>query len=333
MTLLDSYYHLLSKAVPGTPLERSAVLYRLLHGALYRNVRKPSMGLFGPDPVLGWRNRRSVRVIHPSFEFRVSYRTDENGRRVTGYQGQKADVVLLGCSWTFGHGVADRQTFSHLLWEHEAVATHNYGCMGYGPAHGYLLLRDSGIIENACSQNGTVVYSWVPDQLIRAWRRREWIELNAWVDAGRPTHPVFDLDNGELRHGGLIGPAEGVEDPHLLPGLVERMEWRLTIRLLSEMKRTAERSGRRFTVLIPPLPAAEPEQRARTRLIELMKNARIPFLDLCDSGPGSRMFYRFDGHPTPQWHECVAERLAVLVRPSRPSGHPVSGQRPKPCTP
>jgi hypothetical protein len=266
------------------------------------------------DNLLGWTHRPKVRVTHPSFEFRATYETDESARRVTGYDGTEARLVLLGCSWAFGHGVDDHETFGAMLANHHGVPSLNYACMGYGPAHGYLQLANRTDLGAVSCDGCEVCYIWVPDQLMRAWRRREWIQLNSWVNPDGPSHPVFDLRNGVLHYGGLIHEAEGVSDPLLLPGLVQRLEWATTVALLRAMRDSVASTGRHFSVVIPIVPDTPNDQVAACRMVELLHRAAVPCIDLNSLRSAHRLvdtelFFRFDGHPRPAWHQLTATGL------------------------
>jgi hypothetical protein len=314
MNLIDTYYHALSRVVPGTPIARSKSLNQAFHSLLYERVRKPRLGLFKADDLLGWSHRAGVKTAHPSFEFRATYTTDHDGRRVSRYGGAQARILVLGCSWAFGHGVDDDDTASARLTAEFHVPAYNLACMGYGPAQNYLMLAHRIALRELTAADAVVAYIWTPDQLIRAWRRREWVELNSWVNPNGPSHPVFDLMNGELHHAGLIGSTDAVTDPSLLPGLTERLEWRTTLALIDAMALLVTHAGRRFLVVVPPVPARERDLLHARRMCGLLAGSNIPFLDLASpktSGiaPGP-LFYRFDGHPTRHWHAIVAKALA-----------------------
>lgn len=323
MSLIDTYYHTLSKVVPGTPVARSKILNQVLYAVLYGRARKPWLGLFKPDDLLGWSHQAGCKTVHPSFEFRATYTTGPDGRRVSGYSGTRAQLLLLGCSWAFGHGVNDEETAAARLTSGFLIPAYNLACMGYGPAQSYLMLTHRVALRDLTAPDAVVAYIWTPDQLIRAWRRREWVELNSWVNPDGPSHPVFDLADGGLRHAGLIGSAEAVTDSFLLPGLTERLEWRTTIALIDAMAGVAAGAGRRFLVVVPPVPAREPDQRRARRMCMLMAERDMPFLDLTSPETGAMgggpLFYRFDGHPTRHWHAVVADALAGICESRVPS--------------
>lgn len=318
MKPLDAYYHALSLTVPRTPLVRSRTLNRTLHGFAYQRLRKPSLGLIRPNATLGWAHVPGQRAVHPSYEFRVTYETDDLGRRVSGYTGTDAQVLLLGCSWAFGHGVEDHESLAAQLSTERHVPTLNYACMGYGPAQAYLQLSQLIDLDAVCGPQGFVIYVWSPDQLIRSWRRREWIELNAWVNPTGASHPVFDIVDGRLTHAGLIDATNSVTDPLLLAGTVERMEWRLTIALIEAMRDHTAKAGRRFAVIVPPVPDGTRGHDLTQQMIARLTAHDVPFLDLTPHGvsSGDSMFYRFDGHPTPAWHATIADALADVLAPA-----------------
>ncbi|WP_432190865.1 hypothetical protein [Streptomyces sp. bgisy027] len=318
MRPLDMYYQALSLIAPRSPLVRSRILNEALHGIPYTRLRKPHLGMFQPDSVLGWSHVEGTQAVHPSFEFRARYKIDGSGRRETGYSGKSSKVAILGCSWAFGHGVNDDETFAARLFRDQSVPVHNYACMGYGPAQAYLQLLHRVDLKQAVESDGVVAYVWVPDQLMRAWRRLEWIVLNSWVNPHGPSHPVFDLDNQGLRHAGLVGREGATVDSPLLPGVVERTEWRITTLLISAMHELVTATGRQFMVVVPPLPDRKQDQAAGQKLAALLAGSGVPCIDMnhevnlrrSDSGA---MFYRFDEHPTAAWHAIVADSLAKAI--------------------
>lgn len=312
------YYQALSLIAPRTPMVRSRALNNALHGIPYTRLRKPRLGMFQPDSILGWSHVEGAEAIHPSFEFRARYKIDGAGRRETGYRGESADLAVLGCSWTFGHGVNDNDTFAARMFRQQGLPVHNYACMGYGPTQAYLQLLHRVDLMRVLANDGVVAYFWVPDQLMRAWRRSEWIALNSWVNPHGPSHPVFDLDGQGLRHVGLVGQEGARVDPPLLPGVVERTEWQVTVLLIRAMHELVTATGRHFIVVVPPLPDRKCDRATGQKLAALLAASRVPCIDMSREGNPRRsdsnaMFYRFDEHPTATWHAIVADSLAKVI--------------------
>ncbi|WP_143048029.1 hypothetical protein [Streptomyces sp. 2314.4] len=129
---------------------------------------------------------------------------------------------------------------------------------------------------------------------------------------------MFDLADDKLRHFGLVGREGARVDPPLLPGLVERTEWRITALLAKAMHELVSAAGRRFVVIVPPLPNRKYDQTAGQKLTDLLTESGVPCLAMnheanlrCSDSSG--MFYRFDEHPTATWHAAVADSLATAI--------------------
>ncbi len=325
--LLDLYFRGLGLVVPGTPLARSKLGYRLLQDFPFRHFGKPSLGLYEHDDLLGWRLRPDATARHSAYEFRVVYRTDETGCRVTPAPSAcDARVAVLGCSWTFGHGVGDDETFAHLL-SASGLSCRNGGVPGYGPAHGLLLLGRPGWLEWAASTGAVLLYCWCPDQLLRAWRRDSWIRVNSWVSPTGRAHPVFDLEHGELVHGGLIGLEDALAETTDSLRLIERMEWRISVELCKAMSAKTAARDVGFFVVLPPV-RDDDEAAVVARMSTALAAAGVPHLDLergyrTDGGPRRRdLFFTSDSHPSPVWHRLVAGRLTEeMARAGPASAH------------
>ena len=314
--LIDLYFRALGNLVPGTPLARSKLGHRLLQDFPSRHFVKPSLGLYELDDLLGWRLQRGVTARHSAYEFRVVYHTDESGCRATPSSATDARLAVLGCSWTFGHGVDDDQTFASLL-SAAGFPCRNGGVPAYGPAHALLLLRRRGWLDWAADAGAVLLYCWCPDQLLRAWRRDSWIRINSWVNPGGRTHPVFDLEHGELVHGGLIGLEGAAVEATDSLRLIERMEWRVTIELCKAMRSAAAARDIPFFIVLPPV-RDEDESAIVARMSAELAIAGVPHFDLdrkYDDGRrrGRDMFFTSDSHPTPAWHRQVADGLAAKL--------------------
>jgi hypothetical protein len=114
-----------------------------------REMRKPSnrvtwASLHRPDPMLGWTLTDSIqyrsRLVDPAgaLQYDVTY-TVESGRRRTpaapaaDTESARPVVVAAGCSFTFGHGLNDEDTWPWLLQEQlPEYQVLNAGVMGYG---------------------------------------------------------------------------------------------------------------------------------------------------------------------------------------------------------
>ena len=108
------------------------------------------------DPVLGYGAKQmesqtsSRRTRGDEVVFDVMYTTDEKGRRITPDNNATADtlILLFGCSFTFGEGLNDKETFAWQLGEllGPKFQVYNYGFHGYG-SHQMLALLESDRLD------------------------------------------------------------------------------------------------------------------------------------------------------------------------------------------
>jgi lysophospholipase L1-like esterase len=164
---------------------------RLFWDGFYLKPQEPYTEL---DPVRGWRNRSEVSVVFAAPEFGTVVSNNAWGYRSAPVELARSPgrprVVLLGDSFTYGHGVEDDETFGAqlgvLLPELEVI---NTGVDGYGTAQQLLLLRDEGL----CFQPDVVVVAFFWNDL--ADNRKE-----AGAALGQPPGVVawFSMEDGEL---------------------------------------------------------------------------------------------------------------------------------------
>jgi len=109
-----------------------------------------------PDPVLGYRpvsrqiRSHCIKKYGSTEVYNAIYTSLDSGWRVTPQRGNTADtaVVFFGCSFTFGEGLKDSETFPYrvgqLLGDRYQVL--NLGFSGYG-AHQMLAEIESGRLD------------------------------------------------------------------------------------------------------------------------------------------------------------------------------------------
>lgn len=90
-----------------------------------------------PDSLLGWRPRPGTVGTHrESDSFDVAYVIDDAGYKAVPNAGEAgARLFIFGDSYTFGHGVANADTYANVIArDHVNVGVHvfNVGVMGYG---------------------------------------------------------------------------------------------------------------------------------------------------------------------------------------------------------
>lgn len=107
-------------------------------------------------------------------------------------KSKQSPVVLLGCSYTYGDGLADKDTFSALLAEYSNREIYNLGLGGRSPRTMLYLLRDNfNYTKEEILKNNTnvqyVIYTYIPDH-----KRRLYVNLVS------NDIPFYKKDNNHL---------------------------------------------------------------------------------------------------------------------------------------
>lgn len=281
----------------------------------YVEARRRPTALFEADPLLGWRNRRNVSVVHESYEFVASYQTDDRGARVTPPRRTPSEAVrVLGCSWAFGHGVADEQTFAYRLAECTGQHIVNAAVSGYSPSQALMLMQ----CEKDVTRYHATVYVWVPDQLVRMAGRPEWLKLNARHVPSDAFQPRHILNGGKVE----LAPPMSFADESAVEAeddwYLTFLERSLTALVLQAMSLFCRARGQEFRVLVPPLR----HDREVVEAAEMVVRLEALGVDVVDmtARPSPRCFYRLDGHPTEGWHQMVAAHLRTVLNLDMTSG-------------
>lgn len=103
---------------------------------------------------------------------RARYRTDEFGRRLTGKEeelNRKKNIIFLGCSFTYGFGVNDEDTFPFRVRRKTDLNVYNYGISGSSPSLTLKILKDlkSNFLGKLNQEETTVIYTIIPEHLNR----------------------------------------------------------------------------------------------------------------------------------------------------------------------
>jgi len=161
-----------------------------------------------PDPVLGYGPNEKTRIAARSQQgdkviYDVLYSKDGENRRITPDHGDKADaaILLFGCSFTFGEGLNDRETFAWQLGEMlgERFQVFNFGFHGYG-SHQMLALVESGRLDSLTRRYKQVYafYLTIRSHEPRCLGLGLGPGLWQWDENG----PRYILENGVLKYAG-----------------------------------------------------------------------------------------------------------------------------------
>lgn len=290
-------------------------------------------------PQLGWVLQPGARARQTSAEFDVSIAINGAGMREhSDYSPQAAPgmrrVLSLGDSFTFGHGVAQASAYPELLevWLEDTEVI-NLAVTGYGTDQQLLLLRQRGL-------------SYHPDVILVGL-----FEGNVFRNARRYQliypKPRFELAPGELVLTGVpvprlpddAAPAErfplrslallGTHARDLWEHLGYGEAWRLTERILGEMRdAAAERGATLFVVVIPKDQAVygtgwrhRVHQRTLEKIRRLLERNGIAYVDTTPAlrawareHPSQPLYYPRDGHWTAAGHRVAARALLAPLR-------------------
>jgi lysophospholipase L1-like esterase len=270
------------------------------------------------DPVLGWRHIPGKTVPYAYNNIPV----------VINKQGVRADreygpgpkrILAMGCSYTFGHGVAGKESWPQRLEDKLRVKGLDYdvinsGVCAYGLDQIYLLFLEQQKIFKP-----DIVVLGLIDGLDR-------VVMSRWVTGhGKPRYRLF-MDKLVLTNVPTpqrILPGNTYRDwtnilfdfnrSYLIEYFVKRIKVKMFLKnteterlaigqkILQEFALNCKNNNSHFLVLlIDSLPAIEPF---------LIKN-QIDFTECSEIFRGQDDLYLpDDGHPTPHGHDLIAEQV------------------------
>lgn len=285
-----------------------------------RNYHDPPMSQ--PDSLLGRRGVSNVVSRHTCIDrrngatiFEVNYTLQEDGtRRVpvpARAKAPEAHLALFGCSFVFGIGAEDRETFpARIAQEDPSLRVYSFAHPGWGPGQALLQIQ-SGAMDKVAEPAGAAAYLLIVDHLNR-------ISLNLpHVATFTRNFPAFTLDeSGVPRHLGsfssaypwrvrlldLLSSEKFVVWSKVQPSLTPRSEAVALCAGILAQARDEYRSrfpGNEFYVIIDPFTV---EYSDIDDLIAALLDRGVPLLSAQGAlGPQLwRYQFRLDRHPTPQ---------------------------------
>lgn len=282
-----------------------------------------------PHPSLGYRfrpnaNEVSEKRVHSRLIYRVTYRADALGRRLTPVtgEGRAQFAIFFGDSNVFGEGLHDQDTLPvRFAQAAPQFAPYNYGFSGWGPAHTLLLLQNPKLEKEIPEKQGIGFFGYY------AFHKDRVQGDTKVIDWSQGTYPCFELDdNGRAIFQGSFAKrfpyrvwlAKKVEPwvKRFSPGtafplrLGSRSREELTCEILTESKTEFEKRfpGSPFVVvLMPNKSAVDPIQET------CLAPRGIMSLDLRQSLPKGKegdYVYPFDGHLNQAGAAFVAKKIA-----------------------
>lgn len=275
--------------------------------------------VFGSQPRPGVATSRKL-TGQGELIYDVKYSIGEDGFRITPDAGAGTDgqINFLGCSYTFGEGLADAETFpNHVARLLPGYRVKNYAMHGWG-VHQALAVLES--IDDPARINFLLTVPWHADR-------------SACVPFYSIGSPRYVLDgDGRLRRDGVCG-----ETWHRLPWPVRSMFTRsnlyqfVSTRLLRDqdreidlylaiIKRIRDLSAERGARLVVGFIKAEAWQfngrYSNERIVEILRGWDIPVIDMTLATKAEQLPRQFYLHPHDRHPSAAAnrERAALLAR-------------------
>lgn len=270
---------------------------------------------------------RATSARNGKILYDVLYTKNKYGLRVTphdlvpsGPAPGSSDVVFLGCSFTYGEGVNDKETAPYLFEEGSGgkYRAYNFGFHGYGPQQ-MLLILDSDIVDTVVpgSRPAIAVYQALPGHVARCAFKYPAI---LWYKG-----PSCELDgNSEVAVKGYAEVTAPLKRLLLKSRLLKRWYYRVTKTdvdlFLKTVKKSKELFERKYSGKFLLLFWDGNDRFSRQVLAELRKEGIRVFLvsDILGVHYGEKEFVmkytvREDGHPNGPANTLIAEYLLANI--------------------
>ncbi len=261
-------------------------------------------------------------------KYRVQYTTDDTGMR-KGFQGKTGNILFIGCSYTFGQGLNDEETFPYVVGKKTGYRTFNKGIPGTGPLTILKNLKDQKekYFRNIPEDETTVVLTIIPEQFPRVFNTISYLQnIEKIAD-----HPYLVSEGNQLivktRNESDLNPdyylsrlsfpfALGIEFP-----VYGEKEYRLFARVLNEIQIELKKNSphvKNFAVALFPTGSARNLYKELRNVLVQEKNL-VVFDYTPLHGPslfGHTFHLKYDGHPSPMANELFSDLLIYDLRKS-----------------
>ena len=124
------------------------------------------------DPIVKFDKRVGFRasenskttVTVPKINLSYDLMTDNTGARISPVNRtypDKPSITLVGCSFTWGHGVSNDETYAHVLETELKMRVRNYGMGSYGTVQSLEMLEKFGV------GSSLIIYGFIDEHLRR----------------------------------------------------------------------------------------------------------------------------------------------------------------------
>jgi hypothetical protein len=285
-----------------------------------------------PDSTLGWIDRPGTYLSPEAGNVPMTFLADHSRRSWTAptKANQRAEVLVVGCSFTQGFGVIDEDTFSYRLnARYPQLMFHNFGTGGYGTYQSLMRVKEN-LARADADHIPLVIYGFIDLHLQRNVATANWVRS---LGAGRNQYivpPHVRLGEDGLKYYGLqaisFWPLES--DSALVALLADAwLELRLrnhgsqlppTKALIEQMNQLVTGVRKRFLIVLLNRPPKG--------LVSFLVSQRIDYVN-CDNPAFDRIPSAFrlggSGHPNAAqnalWAACIGDwidhNLTTLATP------------------
>jgi hypothetical protein len=284
---------------------------------------------FEPHPYLGYAPKAgtaliSCKIIELDTIYCAQYVVDDKGRRQMPLSDSAtAHLMLFGCSYAYGEGVNNIETFAYQLGlAMPNYQVYNYAYSGYGPQQMLAKLELGKIADEVPQSNGYLIYMLLPEHISRAagapYYLQGWgissphyaIQDDSLVyyanhEAWRPYYVAYQRFLGWSGLGIIVSKT---------PNTYSEEEVDLTVAILNEAKAKyldLYPDGH-FVVALPPIISAE------ENFVQIANALTKAGLSVWDFHSEFDLQYPLaisgDGHPSAGGHQRLAKSLLGYIR-------------------
>jgi hypothetical protein len=292
-----------------------------------------------PDPQIGWvLSSDSIRIPHRlvdkqgALQYDVVYSVEGGQRRTSQREIGGPALITAGCSFTFGHGLIDADTWPWLLQEHlPDVHVMNVGCMGYGTDQA-LMAAERQVLQSK-GHTTAVVLGFADFQIERNRSPQGWLALV--YPFSKPLFAVspegieyrrqvrFLTTSGWADHSALLGHVLNTLGNRIfgIPSHNEATE--LTAALLVTFAKRFASEGVHFAVVMLPYndDRSSQSQADQAVITNRLRAAQIPVLvpDFPRLGEGRFDTARFtvstiDRHPNREYNLILTDQIVRFLK-------------------
>lgn len=288
------------------------------------------------------KSNYEVRITTSLYSF--LHKTNSHGLRQDKESQDKDSKILrvafLGDSMTYGLGVENNETFPSLL-DSPSFETLNFGVIGYGPYEEKELFEDFVVnfapdVTVLCFLTGNDLdevadgpgrYEIIGDGFL--WDKAAEHTVKYRFKFMKTTPVLKNIHYSLIKRSNLYNIIIYGVDYTVKP-VDYNNAFEKTAGVISEIKKIADANGSRLVLLVIPTTSIEvlgtEKERPyflrgfplNSKLEELTRENDIGFLDLLEDFRNypnpEKLYFKFDGHLTPEGHKFVALKLGDFLK-------------------